>query len=60
MDIHNLLNNPPKLHTDSLGKPISWQLDDEVLSFIHHNIDSKSKTLETGAGISTIIFAIVK
>lgn len=60
MDIHNLLSNPPKLHTDSLGKPTSWQLEDEVLSFIHHNIDSKSKTLETGAGISTILFAIVQ
>jgi predicted O-methyltransferase YrrM len=58
MNIHDLLNEPPKVHSDSSGNLTSWQLNDDVLYFIDKNIDSTSHTLETGAGISTILFAI--
>ena len=58
MNIDNLLKNPPKFLSDSSGNPSSWQLGDEVLYFINENISSTSRTLETRAGISTILFTI--
>ena len=53
-----LLNNPPLLHAEASGKLTSWTLSDEVLHYIFHNIDQNSTTLETGAGVSTILFAL--
>lgn len=58
MNFQDLLNNPPKLHSDRSGKPISWGLSDEVLHFIDKHVDAASKTLETGAGVSTILLAL--
>jgi hypothetical protein len=57
MDLRDLLNNPPLLH-GSDDKPITYTLSDEALSFIDEHINSGTKTLETGAGISTILFAL--
>ncbi|PYS27927.1 MAG: class I SAM-dependent methyltransferase, partial [Acidobacteria bacterium] len=50
-----------KLHR--IGKvgvhvPISYDLSDQALHLIDRNVDQNSHTLETGAGISTILFAI--
>ena len=53
-----LLNNPPLLHAEASGKLTSWTLSNEVLHYIFHNIDRDSTTLETGAGVSTILFAL--
>lgn len=58
MELEELLRDPPKFHTDSKGNPVSWQLDEDVLRYINETITSQSKTLETGAGISTILFAL--
>ena len=57
MNLRELLNSPPVLH-ESDGKPITYTLSDEALSFIDEHINSGSKTLETGAGNSTILFAL--
>ena len=57
MNLKELLNNPPALH-ESGGRPITYTLSDEALSFIDDHINSASKTLETGAGISTVLFAM--
>jgi predicted O-methyltransferase YrrM len=57
MNLKELLNNPPSLH-ESDGKPITYTLSNEALSFIDEHIDSESKTLETGAGVSTVLFAL--
>jgi hypothetical protein len=57
MNLTELLNSPPVLH-ESDGKPITYTLSDEALSFIDEHINSESKTLETGAGISTVLFAL--
>jgi predicted O-methyltransferase YrrM len=35
-------------------------IDAELASFLYENIDENSKTLETGAGVSTLIFALKK
>ena len=58
MNLQDILNNPPKLHRDSSGNPVSWKLSDQVLSFIDKSVNENSKTLETGAGVSTVLFAL--
>ena len=61
MTLQELLNDSPKLHR--IGKvgvhvPISYDLSDQALHLIDQNVGQNSHTLETGAGISTILFAI--
>src|SRR5207248_7700804 len=61
MTLQELLNDSPKLHR--IGKvgvhvPISYDLSDQALHLIDQNVDQNYHTLETGAGISTILFAI--
>ena len=58
INLEDLLRNPPKLHRDSLGTLTSWQLDESALRFISRNVKDTSKTMETGAGTSTILFAL--
>jgi hypothetical protein len=57
MDSQKLLKNPPLLHgrSDALT---TWKLRDEVLEFIDQGINEQSRTLETGSGVSTILFAM--
>jgi predicted O-methyltransferase YrrM len=57
MKLEELLANPPVLH-ESDGRPITYTLSDQALSFIAEHINSESKTLETGAGVSTVLFAL--
>lgn len=56
--LQDLLENPPMIHEESSGQLTSWQLSDDVLDFIDKNVNADSVTLETGTGISTILFAI--
>ena len=56
--LQNLLENPPSIHEEGSGQLTSWQLSDEVLHYINENVNEDSITLETGTGISTILFAI--
>ena len=70
MTVTELLADPPKLHAfkQTPGTPEGlfkegelinrWKLSDEELLFIEKNISKSSKTIETGAGCSTIIFAL--
>lgn len=57
MNLQELLNIAPELHEKG-GKPTSYTLSHEALSFIDTHVGSGSKTLETGAGVSTILFAL--
>ena len=54
MKLQELLADPPKLH---LGGSTSWGLAEDVLTFINDHVGASSRTLETGAGLSTILFA---
>ena len=61
MTLQELLNDSPKLHR--IGKvglhvPVSYDLSDQALRLIDQHVNQGSHTLETGAGISTILFAI--
>lgn len=57
MIIDKIIEDPPKIHHDSEGKLVSYSLDIESLKFINNYLGDNYVTLETGAGISTILFA---
>lgn len=46
------------MHRDETRHPISYALATDVLEFIDCQVQKSSVTLETGAGISTILFAL--
>ncbi len=52
-----LLADPPKIHAHE-GKIVLWGLPTPVLEFLDRNVSQSSRTLETGAGLSTILFAL--
>ena len=58
MTLRQLLDDSPKLHRGVPHAPTSYQLSDQALNFIDQNVDRTSHTLETGAGISTVLFAM--
>jgi len=52
-----LISAHPMLHYDERNQPASWGIDVEVLRELEGTIDRGSRTLETGAGLTTILFA---
>jgi len=56
--LKDILDDQPKLHMDEFGEPISWGLSEDVLYFLENRVDDTWKTLETGGGLSTILFAL--
>ena len=58
MNVDDLLKDPPKPHEDGQGKSIVWGLTEAALYFIHENINERCATLETGCGMSTVVFAL--
>ena len=67
ISVEELLADPPKLHLrssrsgagDGPGLTNQWKLSDEELLFISRHVAKSSRTLETGAGCSTILFAML-
>ena len=57
MVLDKILEDPPKIHYDSVGNLVSYSLAIDSLNFINIYVDEIHSTLETGAGISTILFA---
>ena len=58
MDLSALLRAQPKIHIGISGQPFSWQLADDLLHFIDAHVREGDTTLEIGAGVSTILFAL--
>lgn len=57
LDLKALIADPPKLHRRG-DEPISyWRIDDTTCLELDRRLSPGMKTLETGAGLSTIIFA---
>lgn len=57
-NLETILSDPPKLHEDGGGRLISdWLIDDTTCFELNSRLKPGLKTLETGAGLSTIIFA---
>jgi predicted O-methyltransferase YrrM len=58
MDLEQFLAHPPVLHTDRTGSPVSWGASGRLLRYLDSSLQEGHVTLETGAGLSTIIFAL--
>jgi predicted O-methyltransferase YrrM len=59
MRAEDLIGSPPNLHgVDASGRPESWALAPESLRLLNSAIQPGAHTLETGAGVSTVLFAI--
>lgn len=56
--INDLLSDVPHFHTDSLGRPASFTIDPAVLAYLEPLVGKGMRTLETGAGLSTVLFAL--
>lgn len=53
----DIIESPPKIHG---GGTITWGLGEDVLNFMFKYLNSGLKTLETGCGTSTLVFAVKK
>lgn len=58
MTLDRVLEDPPKVHAWEPGTLTSSGLPRECFEYISSHIDATSHTLETGAGISTVVFAL--
>ena len=58
MNLERLLSAPPKLHGPDAMPTDGWRLDDAALLFLESRVRTGMRTIETGAGVSTIAFAI--
>lgn len=56
--IETLLAERPAFHAWPDGKPANWSVAPDVLRFIMNNLNPSMRTLETGAGQTTVAFAI--
>ena len=56
--LDDLLGGELQLHTDAHGLPASWQLGTDVLRVLDESVNESSSTLETGEGLSTMLFAL--
>jgi hypothetical protein len=52
-----LFDERPRVHTDGSGHTC-WGILREVAELIYQSIGENSVTLETGAGLSTLVFAL--
>jgi hypothetical protein len=57
VDLESLLADPPLLHGDDDARQ-TFGLAPEALRIVHDAIGPGSRTLETGAGVSTLVFAL--
>jgi hypothetical protein len=58
MNLEHLLSKPPKLHGRDGATTDGWRLDDAALIFLESRVKQGMRTIETGAGVSTIAFAL--
>lgn len=56
-NVDMLLTEAPPFHEDANGAPISWGLPPDVLKYLGEAARRGSRTLETGAGLSTVVLA---
>jgi predicted O-methyltransferase YrrM len=56
--MREMLSLAPKFHLDENGDPISWAIGCDVLEYLADTVGKESFTVETGAGLSTVAFAL--
>jgi predicted O-methyltransferase YrrM len=57
--LETLISEQPHFHIEGAGKPANWAASPDVLRFIRACLKGSMRTLETGAGQSTVVFAMV-
>jgi predicted O-methyltransferase YrrM len=57
VNLDELLAAGPRFHTTWEGEPHTWQLSREVLEVLDRELQPGMRTLETGEGLSTVLFA---
>ena len=50
--------HPPSLHADRSGNLVSWGAGERLLRYLDQKLHEGDVTLETGAGLSTLVFAM--
>jgi len=60
MDLETLLLHPPSLHMNRSGDVVSWGAGGRLLRYMDQKLHEGDVTLETGAGLSTLVFAMKK
>ena len=55
-----LISEQPYFHVDGAGNPANWAASPDVLRFIRACLKPSTRTLETGAGQSTVVFAMAR
>ena len=58
MDLEFLLTTPPKFHGEDGATTDEWRLNDAGLLFLESRLERGMRTIETGAGVSTLVFAL--
>jgi hypothetical protein len=58
MDVELLLTTPPKFHGHDGATTDGWRLNDAAVRFLDSHLQGDMRTIETGAGVSTIVFAL--
>ena len=56
--IETLISERPHFHAWPDGRPANWSVAPDVLRFIRASLKPSMRTLETGAGQTTVAFAI--
>lgn len=59
MLLDRLINDKPRFHRSADGSPVSYAVSADVLRYMHGLLTPDMTTLETGAGQTTVLFAIV-
>jgi glucosyl-dolichyl phosphate glucuronosyltransferase len=54
--IEKLLRSPPSLHVDGSGKRVNYGVDARLIAQLREHVRPGHRTLETGSGISTVVF----
>ena len=58
MNVHDLIREAPRFHLDMGWRDVSLQASDDVLLALDALVEPGWATLETGAGASTVVFAM--
>jgi len=56
--IHRVVNDPPPVHGAAAGATRVWGASLDCYAFLARHVEPGARTLETGCGISTALFAL--
>lgn len=58
MNLQTLLDHPPDLHQLDRRRLVNWGVPRELILWLEREVPAGAHTLETGAGLSTLFFAM--